>query len=50
MKQYQNPHINIFMVQEDVICISGGGDGDVDMSTLFGPIFGNDNTDVGGES
>lgn len=46
MKHYCTPYMNIFIGREDVICASG--DGDVDMSTLFGPIFG-DSTGTGGE-
>lgn len=48
MKHYHTPYMDIVMIREDVICASGGIDGDVDMSQLFGPIFGNGNSGTGG--
>ena len=47
MKHYYPPQVEyIFMERENVIRTSG--DGDVDMATLFGSIFGSDNNDTGG--
>ena len=45
MKSYQTPYMKFFIAREDAICASS--DGDVDMSKLFGPIFGDD-TGTGG--
>lgn len=49
MKHYYSPQVEyVFMERDNVIRTSGAGDGDMDMATLFGSLFGGENGETGG--